>query len=148
MTTIAADGKTMAGDGLITEADYVCCRDYKKVRRLSDGRIVGMAGNAYNWDAFAAWLEANSECDMPKVEDGCWVLVLMPDGKVRQYDEHGRWFEESPPCAIGSGQRFAIAAMDLGKTAGDAVRYASTRDIFTGGEVLELSIEPPLQAVA
>ena len=37
--------------------------------------------------------------------------------------------------SLGSGTRFAIAAMDHGKSAKDAVEYAMRRDIYTGGEV-------------
>lgn len=37
--------------------------------------------------------------------------------------------------AIGSGADFALAALDFGKNANDAIEYAKTRDNFTGGEV-------------
>ena len=42
-------------------------------------------------------------------------------------------FELRPdlPFAIGSGSQYALAAMDLGKTAEEAVVYASTRDVYT-----------------
>ncbi|WP_210772140.1 hypothetical protein [Rhodanobacter lindaniclasticus] len=39
------------------------------------------------------------------------------------------------PLAIGSGWQFAIAAMDFGKTAKQAIEYAMTRDNGTGGGV-------------
>lgn len=34
---------------------------------------------------------------------------------------------------MGSGMHYAIAAMDFGKSAVDAVKYAATRDMYTGG---------------
>ena len=37
--------------------------------------------------------------------------------------------------ATGSGEAFALAALDFGKTAKEAVEYAMTRDIHTGGKV-------------
>jgi len=37
--------------------------------------------------------------------------------------------------AIGSGAAFALAALDHGKSALDAVAYAATRDTGTGGEI-------------
>ncbi len=37
--------------------------------------------------------------------------------------------------AHGSGAHFAIAAMDHGKSAKQAVKYAITRDIYSGGRV-------------
>lgn len=148
MTTIACDGKTMAGDGLITENDAVCMTDYPKVRRLSDGRIVGFCGNSYNWDTFAEWLEGGCEGDAPKVEDGFGCLVLQTDGAIVSYDKLGRSFPEVAPCANGSGARFALAAMDHGKNAAEAVAYACSRDIYSGGVVtaLDLNTRPKLEA--
>jgi len=37
--------------------------------------------------------------------------------------------------AFGSGGEFALAAMDLGQTAQQAVKFASKRDLFTGGKI-------------
>jgi len=37
--------------------------------------------------------------------------------------------------AMGSGEEFALAALDHGKTAEDAVAYAATRDSGTGGKI-------------
>lgn len=45
------------------------------------------------------------------------------------------WFEVDHDCAYGSGQDFAIAALDFGKTATEAIEYAITRDIYTGGNI-------------
>jgi ATP-dependent protease HslVU (ClpYQ) peptidase subunit len=137
----------MACDGMITDGDTICVTNCRKIRRLSDGRIVGFAGNAYNYKPFADWLEGG-EGDPPKVEEGLACLVLAPDGGVTSYDEHGRSFPENGKWAIGSGQHFAIAAMDLGKSAEEAVAYAMTRDVYSGGEITVLTLEPPLRAVA
>jgi len=43
--------------------------------------------------------------------------------------------------AIGSGQSFALAALDFGKDARGAVEYAMTRDCYTGGKVHVYDIE-------
>lgn len=137
MTTIATDGKSMAADGMITDNDVVCLTNYVKIRRLSDGRIVGFSGDAFNYDAFAEWLE-KGEGEPPKLSGQFSCLALRPDGSVVQYDDQGRSFPEMVPMAIGSGMRFAIAAMDLGKSAEQAVRYACTRDIYSGGEIAVL----------
>jgi hypothetical protein len=74
--------------------------------------------------------------------------VLSPDGTLTTYDQYGREFHESPPYAMGSGRRFALAALDLGKSPREAVAYACTRDVFSGGEITVLTIEPPIRAVA
>lgn len=55
-----------------------------------------------------------------------WVFIV--DGvfceEVIQYN-----------LGLGSGGDFALAAMDHGKNAKEAVKYAMTRDVYTGGRV-------------
>ena len=43
--------------------------------------------------------------------------------------------------SAGSGCEFAIAALDMGKTAKEAVEYAMTRDFYSGGKVHVYDIE-------
>ena len=43
--------------------------------------------------------------------------------------------------AVGTGEYFAIAALDHGKTAKEAVEYAITKDIYSGGKVHVYDIE-------
>lgn len=147
MTTIACDGRSMASDGMVTENDHICRLDFPKVRRLKDGRIVGMSGDAYAWQPFMDWLETG-EGTPPVADDGLSCLVLNLDGSLCSYDKHGNVFPEVAPVAIGSGTRFALAAMDFGKNAEDAVNYACTRDVYSGGLVTVLALEPAVKAVA
>lgn len=41
----------------------------------------------------------------------------------------------------GSGYAYAIAAMDFGKSAKDAIKYAMTRDTHTGGKVRVFNVK-------
>lgn len=50
-------------------------------------------------------------------------------------DGYCKWQKEEANAAIGTGDFFALSAMDFGKTAKEAVEYAMTRDIYTGGRV-------------
>ena len=43
--------------------------------------------------------------------------------------------------ALGSGSSWALAALDHGKTAKEAIEYAMTRDIYSGGKVHVYDIE-------
>lgn len=43
--------------------------------------------------------------------------------------------------AIGSGWQFALSAMDFGRSAKQAVKYAATRDSCTGGRISVVRIE-------
>ena len=52
-------------------------------------------------------------------------------------------FKSEMTCnrATGTGGDFAWAAMDFGKTAKQAVEYAKTRDIYTGGKVRVIKVK-------
>lgn len=65
-----------------------------------------------------AMLISNGKVYGVSVRDGCCSHTL--------YDNN---------FAFGSGCDFALAAMDFGKSAKEAVKYAMTRDIYTGGRV-------------
>ena len=72
--------------------------------------------------------------DPPQLDD-CEALMVK-GGKLTWWD--GSTPVEIDPAermAIGSGWQFAIAAMDHGKLAKDAVIYAATRDNGTGDGV-------------
>ena len=50
--------------------------------------------------------------------------------------DDGWWQEEFEfSDGAGSGRFFALSALDFGKTAKQAVEYAATRDVYTGGQV-------------
>lgn len=49
------------------------------------------------------------------------------------------WVER--PFAIGSGRDFALAAMDMGATAKEAVEMAAKRDVYTGGTIRTVIID-------
>ena len=43
--------------------------------------------------------------------------------------------------SFGSGSSFALSAMDFGKSAKDSVKYAMTRDIYTGGKIKVIKVK-------
>jgi ATP-dependent protease HslVU (ClpYQ) peptidase subunit len=42
--------------------------------------------------------------------------------------------------SVGSGEDFALAALDFGRTAKEAVKYAMTRDSGTGGKIRSVKL--------
>ncbi len=61
---------------------------------------------------------------------------MIDGGRVLFYgDSSPVEMNPTQPLAIGSGWQFAIAAMDFGKSAKQAIEYAMTRDNGTGGGV-------------
>lgn len=138
MTTIATDGKTMAGDGLISGGGIRYTEDFQKLFRLNDGSIVGVCGDTHNHQQFIDWLNGDAEAHGMDGEHA--ALRLMPDGSVRSYDEKGRWIREAVPTACGSGYALAIGAMEAGATPEQAVHIAARRDTATGGKISVMKI--------
>ena len=135
MTTIATDGKVMAGDGLITGNGTVHGFNAKKVHRLDDGRIVGICGSVYNYQAFLRWVEDESQ-DRPSLDDESFeALVLHKDGTVKAYDGKCNWAWQEVPAVTGSGSAIALGAMLAGAKPHEAVGIASQRDTGTGGTI-------------
>lgn len=134
MTTIATDGKSMAGDGLVTGNDCVHATDFRKVFRLKDGRIVGFSGSAYHYSGFINWLESGGE--VPSMDEHFEALVLNLDGSVLSYDQLCRSIVQPTPAATGSGTPFALGAMDAGASPEVAVGIACKRNPSTGGQII------------
>lgn len=134
MTTIAWDGRTLAGD-----TQHSMFRgNGDKVFRLNDGSLFGSCGQTQDGVAVMEWLAGGGE--KPKVEDG-FHAILVKDGKLYSLENKLVHLEQRRPFfAIGSGRDYAMAAMFLGKTAADAVRVAREFDVDTGSEVTEITI--------
>lgn len=58
MTTIATDGRSMAGDGAQFMGEIQRAANAAKVVRLPDGGLVGCSGNSNDCEAFRQWLIA------------------------------------------------------------------------------------------
>jgi len=70
------------------------------------------------------------------------VLVLQPDGKVRQYESSPYPLQiENKYWAIGCGRDFAMTAMYLGKTSREAVEIASALCDGCGNGIDSLELE-------
>jgi hypothetical protein len=146
VTTIACDGKSMAGDGLAARGSLITAFNSEKVVRLDDGRIVGTAGNKADCYKFRAWLRDGGP--IPKFKDFA-ALVLQSDGRLSYHTEdYPAGSPTEAPNAIGTGQEIAIGAMLAGKTPAEAVTLAAMRDIHTGGVIISYDIAPSLQVAA
>lgn len=137
MTTIACDGRTIACDSLRvagTERVDTCT---KKIKRVG-GRAFGFTGDFACFDPAVEWFLAGHEPDKaPKASrDGSWRLVVCESERLLCYIDSLPYAEPFPyPTAFGSGANFAMSAMRLGKTAAEAVEFASTMDVYTGGDI-------------
>lgn len=139
MTTIVYDhkAKQIAVDGRSTGDEIIQTDEYVK----------------YLFTCDQAWFFCGVNSDHHKLLDGfngkpsgdCQVnAILIIDKQVYKCgsDKDGFWKEKvNHNCSIGSGYRFALAALDHGKSAKEAVEYAATRDIYTGGKITVYDIE-------
>lgn len=133
MTTIATDGKSMAGDGLVNCGGTITDTEFAKVRRLSDGSIVGFAGSVYDVETFLFWMENGQSSELKLSENFCALHVT--GAGVFSFDNRGQRIAEPVRATTGSGGDFALAAMDCGLTPEQAVQMACARDIHSGGKI-------------
>lgn len=134
MTTIAYRDGIIAYDSLITCQGVVAYKNYDK-SRFVDGVRFFIAGAIPDFDILINdWFSTKS-----KGVSGS-ALVVDGDNDIYEcsYSQGKMWKEKlikDNYMAIGSGWQFALMAMDLGLSAEDAVKKASERCIYTGGEV-------------
>ena len=64
------------------------------------------------------------------------LIGITHEGKLWSYaGDRSCELRADKPFATGSGGHFALAAMDLGLSAEEAVKYASTRDMYTNDTI-------------
>ena len=131
MTTIAWDGKKLAGDRKTVD---ICMYAGTKVFKVGKGKetyLVGASGNSSDCDAFVGFAERGFK-DRPKFTDFTGIRIAK-DGTVTRYDEMPNESVFKPKLyAIGSGGKYALGAMAMGASAADAVKIASEMDPYTG----------------
>lgn len=139
MTVIACDGVSMAGDGRsIDNTGSICSERVVKVRKLSDGSIIGLAGTPYHIEPLVEWFEAGAErAKFPSLTDEWDCMRLMPDGRCLSYGVGGFDTEDEVPASIGSGGDIAMGAMLAGLSAKEAVKLACMRHNECGGVIIE-----------
>ena len=139
MTVIAWDAKNkaLAVDSLFTAGDR---KTYgQKFKVLEDGRaVVVFAGDVVQGRKAIAHVEQNKPLTH-EIVAGATIVLLHLKGRKR-----GRVIvcEDSPNAEVvrhseawGTGSDFAIAAMDAGASAEEAVKIACKRSASCGGKV-------------
>jgi hypothetical protein len=135
MTTIAYDGKTIAVDSR-RSVNGVIVSDAAEKFRIDGNRVFILCGATDECDDLAKEFEPFKKISMAVNESSGFLLengkvfsVGVSDGIYFACDIYGHAFSD------GSGGKFALAAIDMGKTAEQAVKYAMTRCAYTGGHV-------------
>jgi len=142
MTTIAYNhkDKEIAVDSRYTRGDTISNNNGVKYRKVNGVTFV-IAGNTMYYDDIINCYFGNEEC-----AKGVNVSALVIDNGVAYecaFDQDGGFWKDklTENTTHGCGSVWATAAMDFGCSAKDAVKYAMTRDIYTGGKVHVFKVE-------
>jgi hypothetical protein len=130
VTTVAFDGTTLAVD---RQATYGSTKFV--VRKLVRcGEYMLAASGRSN--AIQEWLADGADpADRPLSEEPFGAIAIrIKTGRAYLLNGKRPYLEpiRAKTLAMGSGSEFATAALDFGKTAVEAIRYASKRDVNTG----------------
>lgn len=145
MTTIALSHTDMACDSQDT-TDEVIRMTGSKITELPDGRLVGGCGEHGQFYRIVEWLQLSPSAQNKErfnyTEDynedlNSSVLIYDPkDNKAYMMHSYEYQPIEIPiPNALGSGQGYALGAMEMGATAEEAVAVACKYDPNTGGRI-------------
>lgn len=134
MTTVAYHhkDKQIAVDSRMTYCGVVETDCYDKTRVVGSRRYI-FEGQVEDIERFieehgGVATDAELGCRAVMIENGKAYDVFKEKGVFKQAIIDYNY-------AMGSGWKFAVAAMDHGKTAKEAVQYAAKRDIYTGGRI-------------
>lgn len=144
MTTVAYRDGILAADSRVTVKDVIDSDNDKKIYRLRDGSVYGMSGDYVGGLKLLSHLkfavkQKHLVLPTPQVK-GVKAILISPE-KVLWYFEQGLWEKlKHPYYAVGSGGKFATAAMDAGADAITAVKIGIKRDVYSGGRVRWLEV--------
>ena len=159
MTTIATDGNSVSGDGQVTNDNLIEALDFIKVKRIEGGKrhikpsgfgaakmldcpagIIAFTGEPAQFSLFEKLIDTGTIPDglnMAKSE-----AIFVTDDGIFSYDENLVPVKVDAPFAMGTGGQIALGAMMAGKTTEHAVRIACNFDVFSGGKITTLTLEP------
>lgn len=144
MTTIAWDGKTLAGDGRVSSNEMVLPERFQKVVRGKKGHLGAIAGvTNMQSETFLDWVRRGCEGNpiSPK-EDSVYILVT-PRGIVQEFSkgENVMRLKHNGYYAWGSGRGYAVGALAHGASSREAVQIAMRFDPYTGGKITAFTLE-------
>lgn len=135
MTTIAYDGRYIAADGRQCIESTIFDDDTNKFY-YSGANLFVLCGRTSDCINFAKEFKEGEKCEYKNAGgflfvDGI-VYIVFPDEDNEKYTKN---ILTAKYWADGSGRDWAVAAMDHGKSALEAVKYATTRDSCSGGKI-------------
>lgn len=144
MTTIAYKDGWLVSDSRETSGERVDTDRCKKIYRLPDGSLYAGSGeSAIIMHLYQELLKAArvKKKVLPNIQLKGINAIVVANKKNVNYYEKGIWTSLDYPFAIGTGSHYALAAMDNGASAEEAVRIACKRDIYSGGRLQKYRVQ-------
>lgn len=141
MTTICYRDNEIAYDSQVTAGERIVDSQYDK-RKNVEGYNFFCAGSVIDIDKLIAAV-FDEDFEIHPKKEGCLEAVgfiVTPERVVYKCGYQDDELILIPAVsgrhdAIGSGEEYAIGAMDAGCSAREAVKIAAGRDIYTGGRI-------------
>ena len=130
---IALDSREVAGDEIKSDSAIK--------HMVVGGTLYFMSGCVSDHQAFFELDKVRGA--KPDVDIQC-SSIFVRGGVVFKcsFSTTGYWeLELSSNDSVGSGGVYALCALDFGKSAREAVDYAKTRDVNTGGKTIVFSLD-------
>lgn len=150
MTTIAYKDGIIAADTQLTIGD-VKMVSADKINVLNNHTIFAAAGETpaiilaerfFRQDDWESKLDSRPDIPKEDKEDNPLDAILIYKGKAYLVDRTCLPEPLNHPFyAVGSGWKFAMAAMHSGLSAPDAVKFASELDVYTNDKIRYLNVE-------
>lgn len=131
MTTVVFDydKKEIGYDSRITCSDVIVTDGFNK-RIDKDGKVFILAGTVPDYEGFVSGYPDRPDSDLE-----CQALMVSDGNVYRVYISNDKYVHDKLTYndAIGTGGQYALCALDFGCDVRGAVRYAYTKDIYSGG---------------
>lgn len=119
----------------------------QKIDRLEDGTLIGGAGDWGKCWRYIQYLKSDAPPLLEPKLKGATLLRITPDGVIWFNEGHGFYpILNKSNVAIGSGAQAAMALMDKGLTAVEAIKAVTVLDPNTSNPVQVLELAPKLKA--
>lgn len=144
MTTIAYDGKRLVTDSRLTRGNTITTNNCKKLfTNIGDYKAIATFGSQVYIRRFIN----NISKGLDTTSGDYGAIMITQKNEVFLVDmeegyEERLEFDPDQPAAWGSGCDHALAAMYAGATAVEAVEIAIRMDIYSGGELQIVELNP------
>lgn len=150
MTTVVWDGRYLAADGQTTNGDMISSLETRKILELrkDNGEDIICAFSGLDVDVDLL-IDRVVSGKVHKGElDANLITIENGEAFLHGQCEKGYWKTKcTSDDHIGSGRRYAAAAINCGKNAIESVEIAIKRDIYSSGQITYYDTDNPKEGI-